>query len=64
MAGGITIMVIFVVVALAVAVVVLRRYPSNRSERGADPLDVLKRRYASGEIGKDQFDSMKRDLRD
>ena len=57
-------MIILVVVALAMAVFLLRRYPSNRFERGADPLDTLKQRYASGEIGKDQFDEMKRDLRD
>jgi putative membrane protein len=26
------------------------------------PLDVLKRRYAQGEIGKDEFDRMKKDI--
>jgi len=30
--------------------------------QGESPLDILKRRYAKGEITKDQFDQMKRDL--
>lgn len=64
MAGGIGIMILLIVVALVVAVIVLRRYPSTRVESGDDALDLLKQRYASGEIGKDQFDTMKRDLRD
>jgi putative membrane protein len=29
---------------------------------GETPLDILKRRYAAGEITKEQFDGMKRDL--
>lgn len=30
--------------------------------RGETPLDILKKRYALGEIGKDEFDRMKKDL--
>ena len=29
---------------------------------GETPLDILKRRYAAGEITKEQFESMKKDL--
>jgi putative membrane protein len=35
-----------------------RKFPG----RGETPLDILKRRYAQGEIGKDDFDRMKKDL--
>ena len=30
--------------------------------RGETPLDILKKRYALGEIGKDEFDRIKKDL--
>jgi uncharacterized membrane protein len=36
-------------------------YP-HPSPSGEDPLTVLKRRYASGEISKEQFDQIARDL--
>lgn len=29
---------------------------------GESPLDILRRRYAAGEITKEQFDGMKKDL--
>lgn len=39
------------------------RYPGPQGrDRGETPLEILKRRYAAGEIGKEEFDRMKKDL--
>jgi putative membrane protein len=52
-------LVIFGVVALAKWI-----FPTGTSARGAGkpPLDILKERYARGEITRDQYEQMRRDL--
>ena len=47
---------------VALLVVFLVRNAKSSSASGASPLDLLKARYARGEITKDQFDAIKRDL--
>ncbi len=41
-----------------------RPFTGTTVEMGGAPLQVLKKRYASGEITKEEFDQMKKDLED
>jgi putative membrane protein len=49
--GGVTLLVVYFV-----------RNPKFFSPSGELPLDILKARYARGDITKEQFDAIKRDL--
>jgi len=53
-----------IVLAALVAVIVgaLIRYISRASRPGKTPLDILKERYARGEITAEEFERMKRDI--
>ena len=55
---------ILVIAGIVLLIVWLVRHP-GRYERGIgeeSPLDVLRKRYARGEISKEEFDRMKKDL--
>ena len=65
--------ILLLVLAVAVAVILLKGRFGRDGSAGHDssvspdreresPLDILKRRYAAGEIDKDQYEMMKRDL--
>lgn len=47
---------------LLVALIVHLTKPSGTDPAGKAALDILKERYARGEIGNDEFDQMKRDI--
>lgn len=51
-------------ILLILGVVALIRYLSlgKRGDEGKSPLDILKERYARGEIGKKEFEEMKKNL--
>ena len=56
---------VFIVILVAVAVYWLVREASTKTDyrlSGETPLDILKKRYAKGEITKDEFEKMKKDL--
>jgi putative membrane protein len=36
--------------------------PTERTHEGDRPLDILRRRYARGDISKEEYDEMRRDL--
>ena len=52
-------------VGAIIALIVLafkRLWPQRTGPGDIDPLDIIKARYARGEITKDQFEQMKKDL--
>lgn len=66
---GMIMMLLFGVVIIAGIVVLIRwLLPStgsrNRSNgsTGSQAMDILKERYAKGEIGQDEFESMKKEI--
>jgi putative membrane protein len=56
--------IIFVIVGIALLVVwIVKQWGAEgHTARGESAMDVLKKRYARGEITKDEFDSMKKDI--
>ncbi|MEJ2635264.1 MAG: SHOCT domain-containing protein [Calditrichia bacterium] len=57
----------WLIILIIIIWVVLRVLSSNQIRRGdggsgESALDILKKRYARGEISKEQFDKMKKDL--
>ena len=59
-------MLLFWILIIVGAVLIIRWLVTEAGSQGAaaadTTLDILKRRYAKGEITKDQFEAMKRDL--
>ncbi|MBT8764078.1 SHOCT domain-containing protein [Desulfohalobiaceae bacterium Ax17] len=56
--GG-AVMMIFILVAVALIVYFLVK---KNSQKEANAMDILKKRYARGEISKEEFQKMKEDL--
>lgn len=56
------ILVIIGIIFLIVWLVKRSNYPGIEDKTGSKALEVLRERYAKGEITKEQFESMKKDL--
>lgn len=54
--------VVFWGLIILAVVSLVRKHNNDAYYKKKSPLDVLKERYASGEIGKEQFEQMKNDL--
>jgi len=67
MGFGMIFSVLFWVLVIVGVVILVRWLGAGTSQQPSaplpeTPLDVLKKRYARGEIGKEEFDEMKRNL--
>ena len=62
--GGMFMWIVFLIaIGLLVYFIVQARNTKDQAPiRNESPLDILKRRYAKGEIDKEEFDRMKHDL--
>ena len=62
--GGMFMWILFLIIIGVVLYAVIRGAKSSGTfgASGETPLDILKKRYAKGEITKDQFEQMKKDL--
>lgn len=60
--GWIIWLAVFVFIGWFVINQVNKNKQDNQNSYHESPLDVLKKRYAKGEITKEQFEQMKRDL--
>jgi putative membrane protein len=62
---GVGMMVFWLVTLAVVAIVVLRLLKSHEhgTRSGSDPIGIAKERYAKGEINREEFEQLKKDLK-
>ena len=60
---GMIVMVLFLVLIIGLVVKMFQYFFSSKSpDKQSSALEILKERYASGEINKSEFDQMKKDI--
>ncbi len=60
--GGVIMWLILLVVIVVIVFFIVSGKKYVKHDEGEAPLDILKKRYAKGEISKKEFESMKKDL--
>ena len=60
--GGGIVMIVFWAIFIALIVWVVREIGDKNSRSSSNALDILKERYAKGEISKEEFESKKKDI--
>lgn len=60
--GGMLMWVIFIAVVIGLLIYLLARTLKGGDRTAETPLEILKKRYARGEITKEDFDRMKKDI--
>ena len=61
--GGGLMMLVFWAVIILLIVWLVREFSGRHARSGSHALDILKERYAKGEINKEEFESKKNDLK-
>lgn len=68
MGGGIFMFIFWILIALVIISMVSGRFTGNGFKSNVDtketPMEILKKRYAMGEITESQYEEMKEKLRD
>jgi len=59
--GGMLMWIIFIAI-FGVLIYFLMQAAKGRGQAGETPLEILKKRYAKGEVTKEEFDRMKKDI--
>ena len=61
---GFLMMLFWAVVIILIVVLIVRGFGSNHADSSkSDALDIAKERYAKGEIKKEEFEQLKKDLK-
>jgi len=60
--GGMFMILVLIALVIFIAMILKGATIGNRSSEA--PLEILKRRYAKGEIDKDEFESIKKEIAD
>lgn len=64
MFGGMWFGWLFWIAVIVLVVILVLKLPASNKNNNSNktPMDILKRRYAKGEITKEQFEQMKKDI--